>query len=337
MPPDPVPLHPARSAAGVVLQDIAQYVREFTPTGEAAYQGARLVLRDALGRAFRALHSPACRPFIGPIVRGATMPGGARVPGTSFELDPVQAAFSLGILFGAAEREAGSAADRHHPADALAAILALSDHLARRARMEGRRPATVRELLTALVKACEIRGTLAFGSPALQASEQCATAARAAAAAVATGLLGGSAAQIVGALDSAIDDDGPTPRGGPAASRAVYTTADVASRGLQFALLAMQPGASDSAAPGPRRRPLAGLPSGQRAARLVRPLGSHVIESLAREVYGAPQPLIGQRFAGSVAAHFPANRVPAILGLFARLDELDTLAVNEFVAQLVTN
>jgi 2-methylcitrate dehydratase len=337
MPPDPVPLHPARSAPGIALQDIAQYVREFTPTSEAAYGGARLVLRDALGRAFRALQSPECRPFIGPIVHGATMPGGARVPGTSFELDPVQAAFNLGILFGTGEPEAGSAADRDRPADALAPILALSDYLARRARMEGRRPATVRELLAALVKACEIRGALAFSPPALQASEQRATAARAAAAAVAAGLLGGSTAQIVGALGSAIEHDGPTPRGGPAAPRALYAAADVASRGVQFALLAMKPAASDSAAPGPPRRPRTGLLSGHRAVQLRRPLGSHVIESLAREVYGAPQSLIGQRFAGSVAAHFPAHRVPAILGLFARPDELDALAVNEFVAQLVTN
>ncbi len=54
-------------------------------------------LLDTLGCGLLALAYPACTKMLGPVVPGATLPGvGARVPGTSFELDPVQAAFNIG-------------------------------------------------------------------------------------------------------------------------------------------------------------------------------------------------------------------------------------------------
>src|ERR1700686_5242693 len=87
-----------RPEPDAVLSAIAGYARNFTVESEPAYETARYCLMDTLGCGFQALKYPACRSLLGPLVPGAVMPGGARVPGTSFELDPVQAAFNIGAM-----------------------------------------------------------------------------------------------------------------------------------------------------------------------------------------------------------------------------------------------
>ena len=47
-------------------------------------------------------------------------------------------------------------------------------------------------------------------------------------------------------------------------------------------------------------------------------------------------PVLVQKFDASVAAHFPAKQTETIKAMFARAD-LDSLPVNEFMAQLVAN
>jgi hypothetical protein len=110
--------------------------------------GAHRVLLTGLARMLRAAGSPDCARLLGPIVPGATLPGGARVPGTSYELDPVQAAWNLALLLHWEEPEAPPG-----PADALAAALAVADWSARRALMQGLRPTTVGELLARVMAA----------------------------------------------------------------------------------------------------------------------------------------------------------------------------------------
>src|SRR5207249_1275739 len=81
-----------------LLVDIADYVTRDVAFGDEAYATARLCLMDSLGCALLALEHPECTRLLGPVVPGAGLPGGARVPGTAFELDPVQAAFNLGTM-----------------------------------------------------------------------------------------------------------------------------------------------------------------------------------------------------------------------------------------------
>ena len=81
-----------------VLQKIADYISGGATGSDAAYETARHCLMDSLGCAILALQYPACAKILGPIVPGAELRGGARVPGTSHELDPAEAAFNIGAM-----------------------------------------------------------------------------------------------------------------------------------------------------------------------------------------------------------------------------------------------
>ena len=81
-----------------VLTDIAEYVSSYKITSPEAYATAHYCLLDTLGCGFEALSYPACTKLLGPIVPGTVVPNGAKVPGTPYQLDPVQAAFTLGAM-----------------------------------------------------------------------------------------------------------------------------------------------------------------------------------------------------------------------------------------------
>src|SRR5580765_6973733 len=145
------------------LVAIADYARNFRVKSATAYDTARYCLMDTLACGFQALQYPACRRLLGPVVPGAVMPGGARVPGTSFELDPVQAAFNIGAMIRWLDfNDTWLAAEWGHPSDNLGGILAVADYLSRKAIMEGKKPPIVRDVLTGMIKAHEIQGVLAL-------------------------------------------------------------------------------------------------------------------------------------------------------------------------------
>ena len=91
-----LPVPSSRAEWDEVLVDIVDYFRDFQPASALAWRSARLVLIDSLGCALEALEHPACTKLLGPVVPGATLDNGARVPGTGFQLDPVKAAFDIG-------------------------------------------------------------------------------------------------------------------------------------------------------------------------------------------------------------------------------------------------
>jgi 2-methylcitrate dehydratase len=141
-----------RPAPDQVLVDIADYALSYRIDSETAYETAFFCLMDTLACGFQALKYPACTRLMGPVVPGATMPGGARVPGTSYELDPVQAAFNIGAMIRWLDfNDTWLAAEWGHPSDNLGGILAVADYLARRHALQGRQPATVRDVLTAMI------------------------------------------------------------------------------------------------------------------------------------------------------------------------------------------
>ena len=120
-----------------LLQEIADYTLAVDSIkGEEAIHTARLCLMDTLGCGLLALNYPACTKLLGPVVAGATMPGtGARVPGTSYELDPVRAAFNIGATVRWLDfNDTWLAAEWGHPSDNLGAILAVADYLSRKGR-----------------------------------------------------------------------------------------------------------------------------------------------------------------------------------------------------------
>src|SRR5207247_5663083 len=146
-----------------VLTLIADYANGFQIKSEDAYTTARYCLMDTLGCGFEALDYPACTKLMGPIVKGSSVPNGARVPGTQFQLDPVQAAFNIGAMIRWLDfNDTWLAAEWGHPSDNLGGILAVADWLSRNAVAAGRKPLPVQAVLTAMIKAHEIQGCLAL-------------------------------------------------------------------------------------------------------------------------------------------------------------------------------
>src|SRR5262245_43725296 len=152
-----------RPAPDQALVDIADYVCTYEVRSDAAYETARYCLMDTLACGFMALKYPACTRMMGPVVPGATMPGGSRVPGTSFELDPVMGAFNIGTMVRWLDfNDTWLAAEWGHPSDNLGALLAVADYLGRKAAAQGKKSLVVRDLLTAMIKAHEIQGVIAL-------------------------------------------------------------------------------------------------------------------------------------------------------------------------------
>src|SRR6267154_6309866 len=146
-----------------VLVDIADYVLDQSIDSAVAYETARNCLIDTLGCGLEALDYPACTKLLGPIVPGVVVAQGARVPGTSYELDPVQAAFNIGTIIRWLDfNDTWLAAEWGHPSDNLGGILATADWMSRNAIAAGSKPLTVHEVLTAMIKAHEIQGCIAL-------------------------------------------------------------------------------------------------------------------------------------------------------------------------------
>ena len=145
------------------LAAIADYVMRYKISSALAYTTARYCMMDALGCGLEALSYPACTKLLGPIVPGALMENGARVHGTSFQLDPVTAAFNISAMNRWLDfNDAFMAASGAHPSDNLGGILATADYLSRRNVASGRKPLLMRDVLTAMIKAHEIQGVLSL-------------------------------------------------------------------------------------------------------------------------------------------------------------------------------
>jgi len=128
----------ARPQPDSVLVDIADYVLGYKIESPLAYETARNCLIDTLGCGLEALEYPACTKLLGPIVPGTVVPNGARVPGTAYQLDPVQAAFNIGAMIRWLDfNDTWLAAEWGHPSDNLGGILAVADWLSRNRIAEG--------------------------------------------------------------------------------------------------------------------------------------------------------------------------------------------------------
>jgi 2-methylcitrate dehydratase len=226
-----------RPAPDRLLTEIADYVLRDRAESAEARRIARYCLMDTLGCGILALGFPACTKLLGPIVPGATLSGGARVPGTRYELDPVAAAFNIGTLIRWLDfNDTWLAAEWGHPSDNLGAILSVADYEDRRGV-----PVTMADVVTAMVQAHEIQGVLALNHSFNRVGLDHVLLVRVASTAVATRMLGGSRDEIVNAVSNAWLDGGAlrTYRHAPnTGSRKSWAAGDATSRGVRHALLA---------------------------------------------------------------------------------------------------
>jgi 2-methylcitrate dehydratase len=226
-----------------VLVAIADYVCSTAIDSDLAFETAHYCLMDTLACGFQALDYPACTKLLGPVVPGATLPGGARVPGTSYELDPVAGAFNIGALNRWLDfNDTWLAAEWGHPSDNLAGILATADYLSRIARAEGKDPLTMHDVQTAMIKAHEIQGVLALENSYNRVGLDHVLLVRVATTAVVTRMLGGDLDTVISAVSHAWIDGGAlrTYRHAPnTGSRKSWAAGDASSRGVRLALIAM--------------------------------------------------------------------------------------------------
>ncbi len=226
-----------RPAPDQVLIDIADYALGYKVTSELAYITAQHCLMDTLGCGLEALEYPACTKLLGPIVPGTIVPNGARVPGTNYQLDPVQAAFNIGAMIRWLDfNDTWLAAEWGHPSDNLGGILAVADWLSRTGAT-----VTMRDVLTAMIKAHEIQGCIALENSFNKVGLDHVVLVKVASTAVVSQLLGLTREQTINALSLAWVDGQSlrTYRHAPnTGSRKSWAAGDATSRAVRLALMA---------------------------------------------------------------------------------------------------
>ena len=220
-----------------VLVDIADYVLNYQIDSALAYETAKHCLIDTLGCGLEALEYPACTKLLGPVVPGATLPTGAKVPGTPYQLDPVQAAFNLGAMIRWLDfNDTWLAAEWGHPSDNLGGILMVADYLNRNGAA-----LTMRDVLTAMIKAHEIQGVIALENSFNKVGLDHVVLVKVATTAVVAQMLGLDRDQVINALSLAWVDGQSlrTYRHAPnTGSRKSWAAGDATSRGVRLALMA---------------------------------------------------------------------------------------------------
>ena len=266
-----------------LLVELARYASTAGDFPEATRATARLVLADSLGCAALASTHESCRRLLGPIVPGTRVPNGARVPATSFELDPVKAAFDIGALIRWLDyNDTWLAAEWGHPSDNLGAILALADHLDRSGT-----PVSVGEILDASIVAHEIQGVLALENAFNRVGLDHVLLVEVASTAAAGRLLGLGEQQLIAALSNAWVDGHPlrTYRHAPnTGSRKSWAAGDATSRGVRLALIARTGEMGYPTALTAEQWGFEDVRFGGRSVTLARPLGTYVMDNVLFKV-----------------------------------------------------
>ena len=306
------------------LIDIAGFVCDAAIDNDLAIEMARYCLMDTLACGFQALDDPACTRLLGPVVPGATLAGGARVPGTSYELEPVMAAFNAGVMNCWLDaNDTSLAAEWGHPADHLGGILTIADFLSRQSRAVGKEALPMRDVLEAMIRAHQVQGVLALENGRNREGRDQALPVLAATTAVVTRMLGGDEEAVLNALSNAWLDDGTmrnyrhAPNTG---SRKSCAAGDVSSRAVRLALIAMTGSAKscghdkDSSS---TDRIEIDVPGGR------------------RECPAGGVPALQQKFVDSVSPKLGANQWETLNALCADREKLAATAVDDFMALLV--
>ena len=290
------PISNVRPAPDPLLAELADYALSVKITSDEALDTARWCLADTLACGIMALAYPACTKLLGPIVPGTTIRHGARVPGTAYELDPVQAAFNLGTIVRWLDfNDTWLAAEWGHPSDNLGAILAVADWLSRHqaagspvaaygsALVPRSSSLTVRDVLVAMVKAHEIQGVLALANSFNRVGLDHVLLVRVASTAVTTAMLGGSREQVINAISQAWLDGSAlrTYRHAPnTGSRKSWAAGDATSRAVRLALIAMTGEMGYPSALSAQTWGFQDVSFKGRPVTLARPLGSYVMEQI---------------------------------------------------------
>ncbi|TDX28482.1 2-methylcitrate dehydratase [Modicisalibacter xianhensis] len=318
----------------VELQKIADYVLGYKIESQEALDTARNCLMDTLGCGLLALRFPECTKHLGPQVEGTVVPHGARVPGTSFRLDPVKAAWDIGCIIRWLDyNDTWLAAEWGHPSDNLGGILAIADHLSQKRQAAGKPPLTMRDVLEGMVMAHEIQGVLALENSFNRVGLDHVVLVKVASTAVVAKLMGADREQLLSALSHAWADGQSlrTYRHAPnAGSRKSWAAGDATSRGVRLADIAMR---GEMGIPGVLTAPQWGFydvlfsktnkdqqikDESERKFKFTRDYGSYVMENVLFKISFPAE------FHAQTACEAAVILHPQVKG---RLDEIDRIVI----------
>lgn len=227
-----------------VLVDIADYILDFKINSDLALKTAHYCFLDTIGCGFEALTYPACTKLMGPIVPGTVVPNGAKVPGTPFQLDPIQAAFNIGAMVRWLDfNDTWLAAEWGHPSDNLGGILAVADWISRNRIAAGKKPLIMLDVLESMIMAHEVQGVLALENSFNKVGLDHVILVKVASTAVVSKLLGLNKEELINALSLAFVDGQSlrTYRHAPnTGSRKSWAAGDATSRAVRLALIAQK-------------------------------------------------------------------------------------------------
>jgi 2-methylcitrate dehydratase len=318
----------------VELQKIADYVLDYHIDSAEALDTARYCLMDTLGCGLLALRFPECTKHLGPLVEGTVVPHGARVPGTSFRLDPVKAAWDIGCIVRWLDyNDTWLAAEWGHPSDNLGGILAVADHLSQKRVAQGESALTMREVLEAMIMAHEIQGVLALDNSFNRVGLDHVVLVKVASTAVVAKLMGANREQLLSALSHAWVDGQSlrTYRHAPnAGSRKSWAAGDATSRAVRLADIALR---GEMGVPGALTAPQWGFydvlftktnkdqalkPEAERSFSFQRDFGSYVMENILFKLSFPAE------FHSQTACEAAVTLHPQVKG---RLDRIDRIVI----------
>ena len=317
-----------------LIQTIADYTLGYRIKSKEAWNTARNCLMDTLGCGLLALRFPECTKHLGPIVEGTVVPHGARVPGTSFRLDPVKAAWDIGCIIRWLDyNDTWLAAEWGHPSDNLGGILAVADHLSQKKVAAGKEPLTMKDVLEAMIMAHEIQGVLALENSFNRVGLDHVVLVKVASTAVTAKLMGANREQLLSALSHAWVDGQSlrTYRHAPnAGSRKSWAAGDATSRAVRLADIAMR---GEMGIPSALTAPQWGFydvlfsktnkdqklkPEDKRQFSLPQELGSYVMENILFKISFPAE------FHAQTAAEAAVTLHPQVKD---RLDEIDRIVI----------
>jgi 2-methylcitrate dehydratase len=224
------------------IVDIVDYVFDYEITSDLAYETAWSCLMDTLGCGFESLEYEACTKLLGPLVPELQVKDGVRVPGTAYRLDPVQGAFNIGALIRWLDfNDTWLAAEWGHPSDNLSAILSVADWISQHPQYGTGKKLTMRDVMTAMIKAHEIQGCIALENSFNKVGLDHVILVKIASTAVVSQMLGLTREQALNAVSLAWIDGHSlrTYRHYPnAGSRKSWAAGDATSRAVRLALMA---------------------------------------------------------------------------------------------------
>ena len=329
-----------------LITEIADYVHHFEIESELAFETARHCLRDSLACSFLALDHPACLKLLGPVVPGANMDFGCRVPGTNLNLDPVKAAFDIGVLIGWLNlNDTWIGAETVHPSNNLGAILAVADWNSNVKDSD----VFVRDILIAMIKAYEVQGILAIENDFGAVGLDNVLLVRIASTAVASWMLGNTPDQTAHAISDAWIDGGALRthrQESNAGSRKSWAAADATSRAVRLALMAATDNVGHESAVSESDRKFSDVFLDGKPITLPQSLGSHVMENVMLKVSSPGDdparcesilPLLNDKFNNTLPKLFDNEQVFEIREYFAMPEKLDDLSARDFLDLFVVN